>query len=136
MPKETKNVGGPRISIIAWGKRKKENQGAEGVLNDLDEAEHMQQAKMDAMGAATGARDYELENIARHKNGELNTAELGFENMKHAMNDPSALAGVLDAPVPHSSHLCALLEKKQVRTSLTILVAISFCRDGANDEGP
>jgi hypothetical protein len=78
----------------AWGKKKKENEGAAGVLDDLDEAQHMQQANVDAMGAAAaaGAREYELENIARHQAGELNTAELGFENMKHAMNDPSALA--------------------------------------------
>lgn len=47
------------------------------------------------MGGASGvpgARDYELENLARHKAGELNTAELGLENMKQAIHDPAAMA--------------------------------------------
>jgi hypothetical protein len=84
-------VLGLASSVTAWGK-KKDKEGAKGVMDDLDEAAHMQQAEVDAMARQAGARDYELENIARHKAGELNTAQLGLENMKHALNDPSAMA--------------------------------------------
>ena len=67
-----------------------------------------------AAAAGMGAREWELENVRRpqlltpshlrslmalrlaqamrHKTGELNTAELGFENMKAAMQDPSVMA--------------------------------------------
>ena len=49
-----------------------------------------QAAKAEA--AAGGARDYEMENLARHRAGELNDAELGMANLKNAMKDPSAIA--------------------------------------------
>ena len=49
-----------------------------------------QAAKADA--AMGGARDYEMENLARHRAGELNDAELGMANLKNAMKDPSAIA--------------------------------------------
>ena len=49
----------------------------------------------EAMQQATGdAREWELENVARHKTGELNTAELGMANLKRAMSDPALLADV------------------------------------------
>jgi hypothetical protein len=76
-----------------WGKKKKEREGAAGVMDDLSEAEHMEQASVGAMG---NARDYEMENMARHKAGELNTAELGLENMKQAMKDPSVMKEMAD----------------------------------------
>jgi hypothetical protein len=40
------------------------------------------------------ARDWELDNIQRHKDGDMNTAELGMANLKAAMNDPSVLGEV------------------------------------------
>mmetsp|Transcript_110313 Transcript_110313/g.190839 ORF Transcript_110313/g.190839 Transcript_110313/m.190839 type:complete len:374 (+) Transcript_110313:68-1189(+) len=40
------------------------------------------------------AREWELENIARHRGGELNDAELGLANLKMAMRDPSVLSEV------------------------------------------
>jgi len=49
------------------------------------------QAAGAAQDGAT-ARDFELENMARHKAGELNAAELGLSNMKAAMSDPSIMA--------------------------------------------
>jgi len=56
--------------------------GLEGVL-----------AKM--AGAATGeARDWEVDNLQRHKEGEMNIAELGMANLKNALNDPSVLGEV------------------------------------------
>ncbi len=47
-----------------------------------------------AAGGASDAREWELENIARHKSGELNDAELGMANMQKAMQDPSLLASI------------------------------------------
>merc|ERR1719487_1251172 len=47
-----------------------------------------------AAGGASDARERELENIARHKSGELNDAELGMANMQKAMQDPSLLASI------------------------------------------
>mmetsp|Transcript_94411 Transcript_94411/g.173065 ORF Transcript_94411/g.173065 Transcript_94411/m.173065 type:complete len:378 (+) Transcript_94411:76-1209(+) len=41
-----------------------------------------------------GVRDWELENIARHRAGEMNDAELGLANLKMAMHDPSLLSDV------------------------------------------
>merc|ERR1719483_2027103 len=41
---------------------------------------------------AGNAREWELENAARHKTGELNSAELGMANMQQAMKDPSVMA--------------------------------------------
>jgi len=76
----------------AFGKKRKE--GAAALRDELDaEADNMK-VQQDAMGGS--ARDYEMENMARHQAGELNTAELGFENMKHAMKDPSAMAEVAE----------------------------------------
>jgi len=54
---------------------------------------------MAAMGGANAAdagqaRDWELENIQRHKDGEMNAAELGMANLKNAMKDPSVLGEV------------------------------------------
>merc|ERR1719446_1042094 len=40
------------------------------------------------------ARDWELENVAQHRAGEINDAELGLANLKKAMHDPSLLAEV------------------------------------------
>ena len=39
-----------------------------------------------------GAREWELENIARHRAGEMNDAELGMANLKGSLKDPSVLA--------------------------------------------
>jgi len=41
-------------------------------------------------------RDWELENIARHRAGEINDAELGLSNLKHALQDPSFLSEVAE----------------------------------------
>jgi len=41
-----------------------------------------------------GARDWELENVARHRAGELNDAELGLANFKYAMYDQTLLGEV------------------------------------------
>mmetsp|Transcript_154159 Transcript_154159/g.268626 ORF Transcript_154159/g.268626 Transcript_154159/m.268626 type:complete len:374 (+) Transcript_154159:92-1213(+) len=41
-----------------------------------------------------GARDWEMENILRHRAGELNDAELGMANLENAMHDPSLLSEV------------------------------------------
>jgi hypothetical protein len=43
-----------------------------------------------------GAHDWELENIARHRVGELNDAELGMANLKMAMSDSSLLSEVAE----------------------------------------
>merc|ERR1719310_812754 len=58
-------------------------------------------AAMKGMGAAAGAtapqgqaRDWELDNIEKHKAGEMNAAELGMANLKNAMKDPSVLGEV------------------------------------------
>jgi len=40
------------------------------------------------------ARDWELENIALHRAGDINEAELGLNNLKSAMHDPSLLSEV------------------------------------------
>lgn len=75
----------------AFGKKKQHKDGIDALREELDqEAQHV------GVDAAGGARDYELENLARARAGELNTAELGMENLKHAMNDPSALAEVAE----------------------------------------
>ena len=44
-----------------------------------------------AQAAAHQARDWELENIERHKEGTMNAAELGMANLKNAMKDPSVM---------------------------------------------
>ena len=74
-------------SADAWGK-KKEKDGAAALRDELEAQEETVKAQADALG---GARDYELENMARHRAGELNEAELGMANMQHALNDPSAM---------------------------------------------
>jgi len=43
-----------------------------------------------------GARDWELENIARHRAGEMNDAELGMINLEKAMNDKQLLSEVAE----------------------------------------
>ena len=49
------------------------------------------------MEAATrDPREWELENIERMKQGELNHAELGFANMKAAINDPGMMQNVME----------------------------------------
>jgi hypothetical protein len=81
-------------SADAFGKKKTKD-GADLLREELDrETEAQQQAA--EVHAAGGTREYELDNMARHRSGELNTAELGFENMKNAMKDPSAMAEVAE----------------------------------------
>lgn len=45
-------------------------------------------------GGAAQPRDWELENIAKHQDGGLNTAELGYQQLQGAMKDPSVMAEV------------------------------------------
>merc|ERR1712013_216437 len=42
----------------------------------------------------SGARDWEMENIARHRAGDMNDAELGMANLQKAMSDSSLLSEV------------------------------------------
>jgi len=42
----------------------------------------------------TGARDWELENVAHHRAGQMNDAELGMANLQQAMNDKQLLSEV------------------------------------------
>merc|ERR1719298_309606 len=52
-------------------------------------------AGMPGAGAGAGgaqAREWEAENIARHRSGELNDAELGMANLKKAMGDPGLMS--------------------------------------------
>jgi hypothetical protein len=78
----------------AFGRKKNEQnkEGLAGLMDDLNE-EDARRVQQDATG---GARDYELENLARRRAGEINDAELGFANMQHAMKDPAALAEVTE----------------------------------------
>jgi len=46
------------------------------------------------MQKPTGARDWELENIAHHRAGQINDAELGAANLRRAMNDKKLLSEV------------------------------------------
>ena len=75
-------------SAGAFGKKKNDKQGAAGLREDLAAEEETMKMQADASG---NAREYELENMARHRAGELNTAELGMANMKNAMGDPTAM---------------------------------------------
>jgi len=63
--------------------------GLEGLVSQMME-------NKGAAGEATigQARDWELENIARHKEGAMNDAELGMANLKNAMRDPSVMGEV------------------------------------------
>ena len=47
-------------------------------------------------GGAGGAvpREWEADNIARHRTGELNDAELGMANLKQAMGDPALMGSI------------------------------------------
>merc|ERR1711968_268926 len=64
------------------GRRNKDKEGAAAMRQELEDEATMQ-VEQDAMGANVGgARDYELENMAKHRAGELNDAELGLANMK------------------------------------------------------
>jgi len=42
----------------------------------------------------TGARDWELENVAHHRAGQMNDAELGMANLQRAINDKQLLSEV------------------------------------------
>ena len=67
--------------------RKKEKDGASRMEEELNaEAEQNREAPVG------NAREWEVENAARYKTGELNTAELGLKNMQQAMKDPSVMA--------------------------------------------
>jgi len=44
--------------------------------------------------SSQGARDWELENAAHYRAGEMNDVELGLSNLRHAMHDASLLAEV------------------------------------------
>jgi len=48
----------------------------------------------DARAVQNRARDWELENLARHRAGDLNDAELGMINLQNAINDPSLMKEV------------------------------------------
>jgi len=74
------------VSASAWGKKKGQ------APAEMDEAEHLAHEEYKATGRSMGARDFEMDNMRKHKAGELNAAELGMENMKAAMNDPGAMA--------------------------------------------
>merc|ERR1719284_734713 len=50
--------------------------------------------RMQSVGQEHGARDWELENIALHRAGIIDDAELGMANLKQAMRDPLLLADV------------------------------------------
>ena len=68
--------------------RKKEKDGATRMGEELNA-----EAEQNSGEAPAGnAREWELENAARHKTGELNSAELGMANMQQAMKDPSVMA--------------------------------------------
>merc|ERR1719331_1965808 len=71
----------------AFGKKKQDKDAAQMMREQLENEEQYQQETVNA----GNARDYELENMARHRAGELNTAELGMANMKNAMGDPTAM---------------------------------------------
>ena len=67
--------------------RKKEKDGASRMEEELNaEAEQNREAPVG------NAREWEVENAARYKTGELNTAELGLKNMQQGMKDPSVMA--------------------------------------------
>lgn len=72
-----------------WGKKEKQKEGMAGIMDDLAEDEK-NLAHDDELRAA-GARDYEIENLAKHRDGQLNDAELGMANMQQAMKDPSIM---------------------------------------------
>jgi hypothetical protein len=45
----------------------------------------------------SGARDWELKNLALHQEGELNDAELGMANLKMGMHDPALMSDMAHA---------------------------------------
>lgn len=67
--------------------RKKEKDGAARMGEELNA-----EAEQNSETQTGSAREWELENAARHKTGELNSAELGMANMQQAMKDPSVMA--------------------------------------------
>lgn len=73
-------------------------QPVEGNMDMLRMADMMKAGMGSGAGSGAeslgGATDFELENMARHRAGELNTAELGMANMKASMKDPSILREV------------------------------------------
>ena len=74
----------------AWGKKDKKDKNTEGIAGVMEDFEGEadaaaeQNANLAQEYAAAGARDYEIENLARHRAGELNDAELGMANMQVA----------------------------------------------------
>jgi len=66
------------------------------VLACLACAAHTRRVQQSAerLQSEDGARDWELENIARRRAGEFNDAELGRAHLEKAMHDPSLLAGM------------------------------------------
>jgi len=81
----------------AWGKKDrkdKNTEGIAGVMEDFEgeaDAAASRNAAMAQDYAAAGARDYEIENLARHRAGEMNDAEMGMANLQNAMKDPSMM---------------------------------------------
>merc|ERR1719456_1589236 len=66
--------------------------GLEGLVSQM-----MENKASAGQAAGVGqARDWELENIARHKEGAMNDAELGMANLKNAMRDPSVMGEVAE----------------------------------------
>lgn len=67
---------------------------------DFEQAAQMMKA-MGGPGAGAGggaqAREWELDNVARHAAGEIDDAELGMANLKNAMKDPSVMGEMMQA---------------------------------------
>jgi len=78
-------------SVAGQFGRKKMQPGGGAAAMMRDELEAEAELRTTTQPAGGVARDFEMENMARHKAGELNTAELGLENMKAAMRDPSVM---------------------------------------------
>ncbi len=68
------------------------SQASGGMAGMLNAMQSMQGAAGGA--AAGGARDWELDNLEKHKAGDMNAAELGMAQLKGAMKDPSVMAEV------------------------------------------
>jgi len=63
---------------------------AGGMAGIMSAMKGMQGASGGAAAAAQG-REWELANIEKHKDGQMNTAELGMANLQNAIKDPSVL---------------------------------------------
>jgi len=55
---------------------------------------HARRVQTTVEKSQAGARDWEMENILRHRAGEINDAELGLANLQKAMSDPSLMSEV------------------------------------------